>query len=167
MYETLMLAKGVSKIVGGIFGKRSADKKAKQARLIARYNSQIALKEAEQKAEAINFKGRQLIKQQNKFLADEKMNIAARGGSISGGDQSLILENIALENLNVKNTEDLTLIAGENKAQNILFQGAMKAKAYKQAGKESFFSGVLGALDVGTDFFSQSYKPKFNPKGDK
>ena len=168
VYETLLLAKGIGSIASGFFGKKAANAKARQARAIARYNADIALQDAQQKADAINFQATQLVKQQRKFIADSQMEIGARGGDISGGDQSLILEslqNIMTDNLNFKNAEDLALIAGENKAQSLIYQGNMQSQAYKQAGKQSMFDGIMGALSTGAGYFSQNYTPTFNPKG--
>ena len=135
-------------ILGGIFGKRAAKKKARAARAMAQYNANVARMNAESEAQAIEFSAKRLTKQQRELQAQQEMSVAGRGGVLAGGDLLSFLDQaqeMQLDKLELIRQRDLATIAGENRARGIIYQGEQRAAAARAEGQAAMAKGILGA----------------------
>jgi hypothetical protein len=135
-------------ILGGIFGRKSAKKKARAARAMAQYNASVARMNAESEAQAIESQERRLTKQQRELQAQQEMSVAGRGGVLAGGDLLSFLDQaqeMQLDKLELIRQRDLATISGENRARGIIYQGQQQAAAAKAEGRAAMTQGILGA----------------------
>ena len=135
-------------ILGGIFGRRSAKKKARAARAMAQYNASVARMNAESEAQAIESQERRLTKQQRELQAQQEMSVAGRGGVLAGGDLLSFLDQaqeMQLDKLELIRQRDLATISGENRARGIIYQGQQQAAAARAEGRAAMAQGILGA----------------------
>ena len=135
-------------ILGGIFGRRAAKKKARAAKAMAQYNASVARMNAESEAQAIESQERRLTKQQRELQAQQEMSVAGRGGVLAGGDLLSFLDQaqeMQLDKLELIRQRDLATISGENRARGIIYKGEQQAAAARAEGQAAMAKGILGA----------------------
>jgi hypothetical protein len=162
---TLAMAYGIqagASIVGGLFGRSAAKKKAKAAKAMAQYNANVARVNAESESDAIEFSARRLAKQQRELQAQQRMSIASRGGTLGGTDLLMVLdqaEQMQLDQLELQRQSDIATITGEQQARSIIFQGQQQAQIAKAEGRAAMAKGLLGAASAYAGFKAATYKP--------
>tara|TARA_E500000318_G_scaffold14496_2_gene14090 strand:- start:7253 stop:7831 length:579 start_codon:yes stop_codon:yes gene_type:complete len=159
-----MVGGPVGAVVGGIlggvtgfFGGRAKKKEAKRRRQIAEYNAKVAMMNAEARKEAIDYKSRLLINQQREFKAQQRMNVAARGGFETGTDLRGLIEsakNMQLDLLELVRQQDIAIIEGQNQAQQIRMGAQAEIQQLKSQSKQGMISGFTDLLMVGASKFA-------------
>ena len=155
---TLALAFGLqagASVIGGLFGRSAAKKKAKAAKAMAQYNANVIRANAEAEADAVEFSARRLAKEQREIQALSRMSIASRGATLSGTDLSTYLnqmEEMQLDQLELQRQADIATITGEQKAQGAIYQGQQQAQIARAEGRAALAKGVLGAASAYAGF---------------
>jgi hypothetical protein len=155
---TLAMAYGIqagASIVGGLFGRSAAKKKAKAAKAMAQYNANVIRANAKSEADAVEFSARRLAKEQREIQALSRMSIASRGATLSGTDLSTYLnqmEEMQLDQLELQRQADIATITGEQKAQGAIYQGQQQASIARAEGRAALAKGVLGAASAYAGF---------------
>mgnify|MGYP003124735418 FL=1 len=150
-------AQGVASVIGGLFGKSAAKKKAKAARAIAQYNANVFRANAEAESDAIEFSAIRLAKEQRELQAMSRMSVASRGGTLEGTDLLSYLnqvEEMQLDQLELQRQADIATITGEQKAQGAIYQGQQQAAIAKAEGRAALAKGVLGAASAYANYSS-------------
>lgn len=153
---------GAASVIGGLFGKSAAKKKAKAAKAMAQYNANVIRANAEAESDAIEFSARRLAKEQRELQAMSRMSVASRGGTLGGTDLLSYLnqvEEMQLDQLELQRQADIATITGEQKAQSAIYQGQQQAAVAKAEGRAALAKGVLGAASAYAGFKVATYVP--------
>lgn len=139
----------LTSIGAGMAAKRAAKKQAAQARAIGQYNASIIKRNLEEELTVFRATGSQLTKSQREFKAQQKMNVAGRGGVMGGGDLSSFLESVKmmyLDQMELKRAEANARITANNEAERAIWMGKMGAQQAMAQGNAALAQGVLGAM---------------------
>ena len=161
----------LTSIGAGMASKRAAKKQAAQARAIGQYNASIIKRNLEEELAVFRATGSQLTKSQREFKAQQKMNVAGRGGVMGGGDLSSFLESIKmmyLDQMELKRAEANARITANNEAERAIWMGKMGAQQAMAQGNAALAQGVLGAMGTIAEgyaygAFGGGTKPSFAP----
>lgn len=148
----LMGISAISSILGGR-KKRKAAKKAARAQIaMGKYNANVARRNAASQSEAILHAAETQRLSQRETAAQQRMNVAARGGVEAGTDMMALLEQqslMQLDALEMQRRSQLALVAGEQEAEQIMMQAKTNAQITRAGGKvaeQQGYSQALGTL---------------------
>ena len=148
----LMGVSALSSIFGGR-KQRKAAKKAARARItMGNYNANVARRNAAAENEAILHAAETQRLSQREMQAQQRMNVAARGGMEAGTDMLALLEQqtlMQLDALEMQRRATLATISGEQEAEQIMMEaktGAQIARAQGRAAEVQGYTQALGTL---------------------
>lgn len=131
--------------IKGLLGRSAKRAQAKQAKIIGEYNAKVAKIQAKAEADAIDSQSKRLTKQQREFTAQQRMSIAGRGGLERGTDLLSLINSaktMQLDLLELKRQQDISMIRGETRAQQIKMGAEAEAMRLKAEGTQALLSGI-------------------------
>ena len=130
-----------------------SQREAAAARMaMARYNSTMAMRDAENEKELIEFNARRLAEEQVSLQQEQRMNVAARGGVMGGSDLLLILdqaERMQVDQLEMKRQSELVITRAKETAE--------KFKIVAQYGSDADMASAQATLAAGEAAQTQAY----------
>ena len=131
--------------IAGFFGREAKREQARMARMIGEYNAKVAEIQAEGEAQAVEYQTTRLIKSQREAAAQQRMSISGRGGLSSGTDLLSLIEsakNMQMDVLEMKRQEDIAIISGKTKAQQIKMGAKAESDRLKAEGTQALLGGI-------------------------
>lgn len=172
-YSAVMFGLSIFK---GFGAKKAAKKRARAIMRTARYNAKIARENAEAESKAIARSAVQLMESQRQQKASERLNVAARGGTLMGGSDLVTITNNARlmqDNvLEVGRQAGLAKAYGQNVAAKIMIEAEAAAYGAKIEGQSAMLNSLIqGASYVNwnkvgdsiTNYFDKSSSPTQDP----
>ena len=148
----MMGISAISSIIGGRKQRRAAKRAARARMAMGRYNANVARRNAQASSDALRSQAETMSLTQREMKAQQRMNVASRGGMALGTD-SMSLRNQAifmqLDAIEAQRRSQLALIAGEEEAEQILMEaktGAQITRAKGRAAEVQGYSQALGTL---------------------
>tara|TARA_R100001163_G_C5067808_1_gene207233 strand:- start:3262 stop:3780 length:519 start_codon:yes stop_codon:yes gene_type:complete len=147
----LMGISAISSIFGGRSQKKAAKKAARARMAMGRYNANVARRNAQASSDALRSQAETLSLTQREIKAQQRMNVAGRGG-VEAGTDSMSLRNQAilmqLDAIEAQRRSQLALIAGEEEAEQILMEAKTNAQITRAKGKAAEVQGYSQALST-------------------
>ena len=119
---------------------------------IARYNSSVAMRDAESEQDVIQFNARRIADEQVRLQRQQRMNVASRGGVMGGTDLLQILDQAATmqeDQLEMQRQSELAIARAE--------EAAIKNKIIAQYGSDADMARAISALEAGDAAQTQAY----------
>ena len=148
----LMGISALSSVLGGRSQRRAAKKAAQQRMVMGRYNAAVARRNAQASAETLEQQAELMTLNRRELQAQQRMNIASRGGVAAGTDASSLLQQrtlMQIDAIEMARRSQLALIAGEEEAEQIMMEaktGAQITRAKGKAAQVQGYSQALGTL---------------------
>ena len=145
----LMGISAISSIFGGRKQRKAARKAARARLVMGRYNANVARRNAAAENEAILHAAETQRLSQREMQAQQRMNVAARGGIEAGTDMMALLQQqtlMQLDALEMQRRASLALVAGEQEAEQIMIQAKTNAQITRAGGKAAEQQGYSQAV---------------------
>ena len=119
---------GIGSLLAGRSAKRAARRQAAAIKKYSEYNAELVRKQAQSDRQEVKRNAEKLSRSQRELAAQQRMNVARRGGREAGTDLLSLLNQAAKmqeDAFELQRQEDLVLKFGEQKAQEILRKGRL------------------------------------------
>ena len=147
----LMGVSAISSILGGR-SKRKAAKKAAKARMaMGRYNASVARRNAQSNAETILHTAETQTLSRREIQAQQRMNVASRGGVEAGTDMMALVQQrtlMQLDAVEMQRRAGLAVQAGEAEAEQIMMEAKTNAQITRAQGKAAEVQGYTQAAST-------------------
>ena len=132
------------------FGSGKAKKKEEKRKLaIAKYNANLVRERANREADIISEQAQELGEQQYFLNNINEMSVTSRGGLLGTGNDALAITNQVVKYVKDQNkmayNKKITLLQGEETAQQIMRGAEAEAAANRTASKYSMYNNILNA----------------------
>lgn len=147
----MMGISAISSILGGRSQRKAAKKAARARMAMGRYNANVARRNSQASSDALRSQAETMSLTQREMKAQQRMNVASRGGMEAGTDamslrnQSILMQLDAIE---AQRRSQLALIAGEEEAEQILMEAKTNAQITRAKGKAAEVQGYSQAIST-------------------
>jgi hypothetical protein len=149
------------------FGSGRAKKKEERRKLaIAKYNAGLVRERANREADIISEQAQELGEQQYALNNLNQISVTSRGGLLGTGNDALSITNEVVKYVKDQNklayNKKITLLQGEETAQQIMQGAEAEAAANRTASKYSMYNNILNA-GANIDFMLSQSRQSLTP----
>jgi|TARA_R100000479_G_scaffold176409_1_gene130687 hypothetical protein len=145
----LMGVSALSSILGGRKKRKEAKKAAKARMAMGRYNAAVARRNAQASFETLKAQAETQTLTRRELQAQQRMNVASRGGVEAGTDMMSLIQQrtlMQLDAIEMQRRASLALAAGEEEAEQIMMEAKTGAQITRSQGKAAEVQGYSQAL---------------------